>query len=277
MKPKNLKIRTADNYEDGNEADIFFYFAKWLWIALSVILYLLCAFEVIVKIEYGARFEVYPLLAIGSIMGAFMVTGVLVCLFGPFVPERYVFKRVPDNPHRERCRVLFRTFERDHLDANQVQTLRLIEEYNRTKPGAVEKMARKNEISDNIGMGFCMLFLPFLLWVVLGVGGEPVSIPRVIVYGSIILGVIGGLIFICGIGNLLVKNYTKSKAFSICCTGIALILLPVILWSMTQDISFGELGAQLIKGFKKNWFAACGFALVAYANFKKVQKMDDES
>ena len=192
--------------------------------------------------------------------------------FRSFTPKQYVFKQAPNNLRRERCRVLFRTFERDHLDAAQIQTLRLIEEYNRTKPGAAEKMARKKEISDNIGMGFCMLFLPFLLLVVFGVEGEPVSIPRVIVYGSIILGVIGGLIFICGIGNLLVKNYTKSKAFSICCTGIALILLPVILWNMTQDISFGELGAQLIKGFKKNWFAVCGFALVAYANFKKVQK-----
>lgn len=277
MKPKNLKIRTADDYKDGNEVDIFFYFARLLWIALSVIFYLLCAFEVIIKIEDDVGFEVYLLLAIGSILGGFMATGVIVCLFGPFTPKQYVFKQAPNNLRRERCRVLFRTFERDHLDAAQIQTLRLIEKYNRTKPGAAEKMARKKEISDNIGMGFCMLFLPFLLWVVFGVEGEPVSIPRVIVYGSIILGVIGGLIFICGIGNLLVKNYTKSKAFSICCTGIALILLLVILWNMTQDISFGELGAQLIKGFKKNWFAVCGFALVAYANFKKVQKMDDES
>ena len=270
MKPKNLKIRIADDYEDGNEVDIFFYFAKWLWIALAVVFYLICVFEVIIKIEDGAGFEAYPLLAIGSIFGAFMATGVLVCLFGPFVPKRYIFKQVPDNPRRERCRVLFRTFERDHLDANQVQTLRLIEEYNRTKPGAAEKMAQKKESSDNIGIGFCMLFLPLLLWVVFLVEDEPVSIPRVIVYGSIILGIIGGLIFICGIGNLLVKNYTKSKAFSICCTGIALILLPVILWNMTQDISFGELGAQLIEGFKKNWFAACGFALIVYVNFKKI-------
>lgn len=275
MKPKNLKIRTADDYEDGNEVDIFFYFAKWLWIALSVIFYLLCAFEVIIKIEDGAGFGVYPLLAIGSALGAFMAAGVLVCLFGPFAPKRYIFKQVPDNPRRERCRVLFRTFERDHLDANQVRTLRLIEEYNRTKPGAAEKMAQKEEASNNIEMGLCTLFLPLLLWAILLVN-EPVPMPRIIIHGSIGLGVIGGLIFLCGIGNLLTGIRTKSKAFSICCTGTALISLPVILWNMTQVVSFEEFGMRFIEGIKENWFAIGCCTLFAYAGFKRIQISNEE-
>lgn len=107
-------------------------------------------------------------------------------------------------------------------------------------------------------------------------GEESVSMPRPIVYGSIVFGILGAFVIALGIIALIIGE-SKSKVFSNCATGISLILIPVILWNMTQDISFGDMGRRLLEGFKENWFVILGFTVIMWSTVRKLMRRENDS
>lgn len=136
-------------------------------------------------------------------------------------------------------------------------------------------MEKKRERDENIGRGLFALTLP-LMTVFVYMGNEPVSIPRPIVYGSLIFGILGAFAIVLGIIALIIGE-SKSKVFSNCATGISLILIPVILWNMTRDISFGDMGRRLWEGFKENWFVILGVTIVMSSTIRKLMRRENGS
>ena len=59
-------------------------------------------------------------------------------------------------------------------------------------------MEKKRERDENIGRGLFALTLP-LMTVFVYMGDEPVSIPRPIVYGSLIFGILGAFAIVLGL------------------------------------------------------------------------------